>query len=162
MDVQLFGADGRNKREKRRVVSGKVLPIAKEWTQNDLPAAGGRNLRHVHLCTISGCSHSRPGVHFVYDPGFTTLQLKNYFPSHPTKATNHENRFKKSSAIKRPMQTPNYSSKPKTLQTPVQSRKCQLNPSEKKTPEGSGRQDTGFWISLSGFGVTLRPELKST
>lgn len=156
MDVQLFGADGRNEREKRRVVSGKVLPIAKEWTQNDLPAAGGRNPRHVHLCTISGCSYSRPGVHFVYDPGFTTLQLKNNFPSHPTKATNHKNRFKKSSAIKRPVQTPNYSSKPKTFQPPVQSHKCQLNLSEEKNRR---IRKAGYWLVdlPQRVGVTLRP-----
>lgn len=30
VDVQLFGADGRNKREKRRVVSGCGLPNAEE------------------------------------------------------------------------------------------------------------------------------------
>lgn len=158
MDVQLFGADGRNKREKRRVVSGNVLPIAKGWTQNDLPAAGGRNLRHVHLCTMSGCSHSGPGVHFVYDP--TMLQLKNNFPSHPTKATNHKNRFKKSSTIKRPMQTPNYSKLRQQAKNPpnpsTESQMSTKSEWEKKT-EGSG-----FWISLSGFGVMLRPELKST
>lgn len=65
MHVQLFGADGCNKREKTRVVSRNVLPIAKARTPNDLPDTRQQEPQTFHFGTMSGCSHSRSGIHLA-------------------------------------------------------------------------------------------------
>lgn len=132
MHVQLFGADGCNKREKTRVVSGNVLPIAKARTLNDLPDTRQQEPQTFHFGTMSGCSHSRPGIHLVHDHRATMLYFKNNFPTttlrlldvKKEKTTTHANsKLKADTAC---------TIKPRSLKTSVQSQKGRVKENKYK------------------------------